>query len=404
VLAEFQHVLMRSDPSLEVHIETDAYRAVERAHAIRPDVIVTELDLHGVGGVELLRRFREASPRARILCWSRIESADTAIAMLGAGASGYLLKQDDHDEVMAAIGSVGAGVLVISHRVAELIAHREAQSRLRELELEDKLAKGAGDMHQMHSAKGEFLANVSHELRTPITVAKGISQVLMSHAVPEPERKEFLSKLDDSLDRLLGIVDGLLTIAEADRGNLALTLATVDLIPVIHATVEEIVRKYPQVEIERGLPAELTTTADRGRISEVIRHLLDNACRYSEAGSVVRVSGRRLEEGVVVSVTDRGEGIVREAVARAFDEPFSPGEATLRKERAGVGLGLHMARRLVIEHGGVMWADPLPGGGTRVSFCLPARPGETLIAPPALAFESGPPEDEPGLESGEAIA
>ena len=120
--------------------------------------------------------------------------------------------------------------------------------------------------------------------------------------------------------------------------------------------------------------------------------MLDNACRYSPASGTVQVMARSQVEGTVVSITDHGEGIMREVVARAFDEPFSTGEAILRKERAGAGLGLHMARRLVVEHGGVMWADPLPGGGTRVSFCIPAQDGGTLDAPPVVAEPPVTPE------------
>jgi signal transduction histidine kinase len=92
-----------------------------------------------------------------------------------------------------------------------------------------------------------------------------------------------------------------------------------------------------------------------------------------------------LDEGVVVGVTDHGEGLDRSIVMRAFEQPFSTGEATLRKEKAGVGVGLHLARQIVLEHGGVMWSDPLPGGGTRVSFCIPLHAGEHLTAPPADA-------------------
>ena len=94
---------------------------------------------------------------------------------------------------------------------------------------------------------------------------------------------------------------------------------------------------------------------------------------------------RELQEGVVVMVTDHGEGLDRAVAAKAFEQPFSTGEATLRKEKAGVGVGLHLARQIVIEHGGVMWSDPLPGGGTRISFCIPAREGERLEMPPVGA-------------------
>jgi hypothetical protein len=72
-------------------------------------------------------------------------------------------------------------------------------------------------------------------------------------------------------------------------------------------------------------------------------------------------------------------------VIQAFNQPFSTGEEILRKERSGIGLGLHMARQLIVQHGGVIWADPLPAGGTRVSFCLPITRGERLTQPPTLS-------------------
>jgi signal transduction histidine kinase len=79
-----------------------------------------------------------------------------------------------------------------------------------------------------------------------------------------------------------------------------------------------------------------------------------------------------------VTVTDRGQGMQRTVATQAFDQPFSTGEATLRKEKAGVGVGLHLARQLIVEHGGILWTDPVPSGGTRVSFCIPAIRGEKV--------------------------
>jgi signal transduction histidine kinase len=130
------------------------------------------------------------------------------------------------------------------------------------------------------------------------------------------------------------------------------------------------------------VPDALVAIADGGRIGGVVHELLDNACRYSPAGATVELVTRLLDEGVVVMVTDRGEGLDRGLVAQAFAQPFSTGEATLRKEKAGVGVGLHLARQVIIEHGGVVWADPLPGGGSRVSFCIPSHEGDRLHEPP----------------------
>jgi signal transduction histidine kinase len=382
VLAEFQHVLRRADPAWTVDVETDAYRAVERARAGLPDVVVTEIDLSSGGGSDLVRRFRSARPAARVLVWTAVEDADAVLAALGAGAAGYLLKSDGEERVAAAVAAAGRGLVCTSPRVGELLSEREADGRLRELELEDAIALSAGELERLTTAKAEFLSNISHELRTPVTVAKGISHVLANRDVDEPERSQFLRQLDQSLDKLMGIVDGILTIAESERGDLALDVRTFDLVAVLQRVVGDVALRYPDVEVRVSVPPELFADADERKIGDVMRHLLDNACRYSPSPGSVEIRARRRAEGTVVSVTDEGAGILRDVVARAFDEPFSTGEAILRKERAGAGLGLHMARRLVSEHGGVIWADPLPGGGTRVSFCIPAA-GADAAADPA---------------------
>src|SRR6266542_5858831 len=128
------------------------------------------------------------------------------------------------------------------------------------------------------SAKADFLANVSHELRTPITVAKGIAYVLRNRWVSEEEREEFLDKLSDSLEKLMMIVDEMLTIAELEQGTLSLKLTEVDLAPLIRHAADEAHRHYPIIEIQRLIPERLPALADPVRISEVIRQLLDNAC------------------------------------------------------------------------------------------------------------------------------
>jgi len=92
-----------------------------------------------------------------------------------------------------------------------------------------------------------------------------------------------------------------------------------------------------------------------------------------------------MDQGIVISVMDQGSGLGRDVAWRSFEQPFSTGEATLRKEKAGAGVGLHLSRQLVIRHGGILWTDPVPAGGTRVSFCLPSKVGASFAAPPGAA-------------------
>jgi signal transduction histidine kinase len=386
-LAQLQYALLRSGADLEIEAVTDGFRAVEVAARTQPAVVVTEIGLEGLAGPELVRRLLAVVPETRVLCWSSVASPVVAAEALAAGASGYLLKEDGADAVLRAMRAVLLGNVALGPRLALQLAERLTVESLRRQELESALAETTERLQQLTTAKADFLANVSHELRTPLTVAKGIAYVLRHRGIPEHEQDEFLGQLEGALEKLMGMVEEMLTIAELDRGTLTLKVAEIDVAPILRHVAEQMARQYPQVSISQRIPASLTASADPVRLAEIVRQLLDNACRYTAEGEPVELVARLLDEGVVISVTDRGTGMERETAARAFAEPFTAGEEILRKERAGAGVGLHMARQLVVQHGGIMWADPLPAGGTRVSFCLPHHVGERVTRQPELGAE-----------------
>lgn len=383
-LAQLQYALLRSGAELQVEAVTDGVRAVEVASRIHPAVVVTEIGLEGLAGAELVRRLLAVVPDTRVLCWTRVPSPEAAAEVLRAGACGYLLKEDGPDAVLRAIRAVLLDTVALSRRVALRVAERFTAETTRSRDLEVRLLETSERLEELTSAKAEFLANVSHELRTPVTVAKGITYVLKRRGIPEGEQDEFLGQLEGSLEKLIALVDEMLTIADLDRGTLSLNVAEMDVAPLLLNAADRLDRQYADVRIDRAIPEPLVASADPVRFTEVVRQILDNACRFTADGRPVEIRARSMEEGVVVSITDHGEGMDRRTLAQAFDEPFTSGEEILRKERAGAGVGLHMARQLVLAHGGIMWADPVPAGGTRVSFCLPHHVGERVTVQPAL--------------------
>jgi signal transduction histidine kinase len=383
-VARFQYHLLR-EHDLEVEVTTDAFRGVEAAVRSRPDVIVSELTLEGLGGAELVKRFLASSPASRFVAHTVIRDPVRVTEVLAAGASGYVLKEDPVEESLRAIRAASTGAVTLSGQVAALLSSELARSVTRSRELEAELLALKDEVAKGSSAKADFLANISHELRTPVTVAKGIAYVLKNPAVPDGERTEFLDQLTGSLDKLIGIVDEIITLSELERGTFELSLADTDLAPLVRHALDEVRMRYPGIPIAAEVPDGLVCMADGPRIGSVVRELLDNACRYSPFGRPVELIARDLAEGVTVLVTDHGEGIDRAIATRAFQQPFSTGEGVMHKEKSGAGTGLHLARQLVLEHGGIMWVDPVPSGGTRVAFCIPRRLGERLEAPPAGA-------------------
>jgi signal transduction histidine kinase len=348
-------------------------------------VVTVDLGMEGLGGAELVRRICASTPGTRVIARSSSRDAAVVAESFAAGAAGYVLRDEGPAALLAAIRAAMTGAAVLSPVVATAFGSEVTRLVTRERELATELGELRASVTDGTSAKADFLANISHELRTPVTVAKGIAYVLRNPTVPADEREQFLGQLQSSLDKLMGIVDEIITIAELERGTFELDVAPLDLSPLIRHAVDEVGREYSLIPIDAQVADELRAVADGPRIGGVVRELLDNACRYSPAGRRVELVARMLDEGVVVMVIDHGEGLDRSIVMKAFEQPFSTGEATLRKEKAGVGVGLHLARQIVIEHGGVLWSDPLPGGGSRVSFCIPTIEGQRLAAPPAGA-------------------
>ena len=378
-LSLLQYALIRSGADLQLEVTTDALRAVELAARTKPDVIVTELTLEGLGGAEMIKRLRASAPGSRTICYSDVTEPRLVAEVLAAGAAGYVLREEGPDEVLRAIAAAAGGAgASLSAGAAALVAGTLGEALDDRERLSIQLAEIEEITRQGTAAKAEFLSNISHELRTPVTVAKGIAYVLRNRQIPDDEWEEFIQQLQASLDKLMMMVDEIITIAEIERGTLELEIAELDLAPLLRHAADEIGRQYPNLEIQRLFPDRLPAYADPSRIGEVVREILDNGCRYSPDDRPVELRARALDEGVVVTVTDRGHGMQRGVASQAFAQPFSTGEATLRKEKAGVGVGLHLARQLIVQHGGILWTDPVPNGGTRVSFCIPAHRGETL--------------------------
>ncbi|MDP9341077.1 MAG: ATP-binding protein [Actinomycetota bacterium] len=373
-VAMLEHALARSAWDVTTEASTDGYHTVELAVRTRPDVIVTDPVIPRLFGTALIERLRTAAPQSRVICWAGSPDPEDAAELIRAGAHAYVLKDNGPGEVIQALGPVLDGGAVVSPRVAAQLLGRLADGIHRESELGRALAEATIKVQEVTHAKAEFLANVSHELRTPVTIVKGITHLLRERKLSEDDAAEFLKRMDKAVDRLTALVEEILAIADLDRDNVTFHLARSDLTALLMEVTERLGQKYSQVRLIEDMGDRVVAVVDPARISEAIAQLVDNACRYSQPGSSVTVRLRQVDEGILFSVMDRGLGLRRDVASLAFSEPFVTGEEILRKERAGVGLGLHLARRLILLHGGILWADPLPGGGTRVSFCIPTAP------------------------------
>ena len=229
-------------------------------------------------------------------------------------------------------------------------------------------------------AKNTFIADVSHELRTPLTVIKGTVETLEDGAIDDlPNRGNLLNGMHKETNRLIRLVNDLLTLTRADASALKLDLQSLDLEKLVRsrsllfeplAASREIMIKITKSGTDDL--SRLWVAGDQDRLAQVVDNLLDNAIRHSAEGSAILVNLDHQGETVLCSVVDQGEGITAEHLPFIF-ERFYRADPSRERSSGGSGLGLAISRSLVTAMGGDIWAESLVGQGTSIHFNLPAE-------------------------------
>jgi PAS domain S-box-containing protein len=229
--------------------------------------------------------------------------------------------------------------------------------------------------------KSDFVATVSHELRTPLTSIYGFAETLMRSDVEfsDSERTTFLGYIASESERLIRIVDDLLNVARLEAGALGLTLTSTDVGEVAHeslARVDEHERNGHRFSVEIE-PGAIYVRADREKLGQILQNLVDNAVKFSPQGGAITITARRRSDTAEISVSDEGTGISRSEQQRIFTK-FYRAEDAARSGVQGTGLGLFLARGLVVAMGGRIWVDSQEGRGSSFTFELPLADGDQV--------------------------
>jgi len=239
------------------------------------------------------------------------------------------------------------------------------------------------ERRRLERMKDEFISTVSHELRTPLTSLRASLGLISSGTLdkrPEKQRQMLDMAIGNS-DRLIRLVNDILDFEKVEKGKLALDRQPVEAIDLLRRAADVAYTSASQMRITlRVDAASAKILADEERILQVLNELVANAMKFSAPDTTIRLSAKPCSGDasqsppaaeVCFMVEDQGRGIAPEKLERIFDR-FQQGDASDSRALGGTGLGLALCRSIVEQHGGRIWAESIPGKGSRFHFTIPA--------------------------------
>jgi two-component system sensor histidine kinase KdpD len=268
--------------------------------------------------------------------------------------------------IMLAVG------LIISRLKRNLRTHADEQAKL----------EAAAQTERVRST---LLASISHDLRTPLAVMTGASSTLAERGerLSAGEREALARSIYEQAREMSERVAKLLQMTRLEAGGIALERDWASLAEIAAAVLSRLRERLAGHRVVLELPEDLPLLrVDAALIDQVLSNLLENAARYTPPATVVRLRARREAHELVVSVEDFGPGLPAGDIERVFAK-FEHGSPEAKA--GGMGLGLAICRAIVGLHGGRIWAEKLPLGGSAFRFTVPLDKPPALPSEPALA-------------------
>jgi two-component system, sensor histidine kinase and response regulator len=330
-----------------------AEEALKESQKTQFDLLMTDIQMPEMDGLELVRRFREQNPQIGAILITGFPDVETARAGIQQGVYDYIVKPARKDDLCRA--------------VAEALKKQE-----RVLMLE----RTSHELEQMEETRSKFVNVLAHELRTSLTPVLGCAEMLVDQLKDQPGKTpdNLAHMLFNSSKSMRLQLENLLMLTRLETGDFKPTLVSVDpkiLLSGVARQIEPLAAGKGQkldLQLAEGLPA---IQADRSSFELVVTNLLGNAVKFTPEGGSICLGASASAEELIVRVQDTGRSLSVEEQERLL-QPYWRSEVD-RQRLPGTGLGLAISRRLIEIHKGRIWIEDRPGEGKAFIFSLPLK-------------------------------
>jgi signal transduction histidine kinase len=306
--------------------------ALELVRTLAPDVVLMDVRMPEMDGIEATRRVKAIRPSIGVVALTGMEEQRAVRDMLVAGASGYVLKDSDGDDIIRAIERAATGGALLSPEVTPTVIEELTEALERERRRARQLEVAQQALLERAARRQQLLGRLGHELRTPVTVILGLAQTLRRDGMSGADLTEALNVLVERAEGLARLVH---------RFEAAVEVGLTEW-----ANVSEIARAvaegHPRIHVQT--PAgPVMTTLNRTAGARILEELVENALAFSPEGAEVEVVVSVRDGKPEVRVIDHGPGVDPAVAERIFD-PLEQAEDLFTRTHQGVGIGLSLAR------------------------------------------------------------
>ncbi len=326
----------------------DGASGLEQIKEKKPDLVLIDLKMPGINGLELLEKTREIDPNIIAVVITGYATIESAVEAMKIGAYDFLPKPFTPDELR----------IIIKRGLEKRKLIHETESLRREKKLMEE----------------NFITMVSHQLRSPLVAILQYFEVILGGMVGEvsEKQKEMIRKAQSRLENLMNLINDWLDVARLDSGQIIEKLKPLSLKKIIESLLEEM---QPLAQ-EKDIYLELMPSSgnenvmgDEESLKQVFSNLLTNAIRYNKPKGKVKISIKENRNFIITEVQDTGIGISKDHLPFIFDQ-FYRVKRTEDQKIKGTGLGLSIAKKIVEAHGGSIQVSSKEGQGSTFTVFL----------------------------------